>query len=152
MMLSSLCVFALGRRAVFFVAGFAFQGCPGGPAYEFVIRARNPGNWIASEHFFLRGLPLDGSPALFGGAPRDDERGPRGCDSVGQRGGSLAARSHQRIDHRFRRLDLSALRPLGLEAAGWPSSAPTTSLGQGFIDSRRHRRLSKLWAESPRWQ
>jgi len=61
MMLSSLCVFALAA-VVFFVIGFAFQGYPGGPAYEFIIRGK-PWNWIAAEHFFLRGLPLDGSPA-----------------------------------------------------------------------------------------
>jgi len=61
MMLSSLCVFALAA-VVFFVVGFAFQGYPGGPAYEFIIRAK-PWNWIAAGHFFLRGLPLDGSPA-----------------------------------------------------------------------------------------
>lgn len=61
MMLSSLCVFALAA-VVFFVIGFAFQGYPGGPAYEFFVRA-NPWNWIAAGRFFLRGLPLDGSPA-----------------------------------------------------------------------------------------
>ncbi len=61
MMLSSLCVFALAA-VVFFVIGFAFAGYPGGPAYEFIIRAK-PWNWIAAGHFFLRGLPLDGSPA-----------------------------------------------------------------------------------------
>jgi len=61
MMLSSLCVFALAA-VLFFVIGFAFQGYPGGPAYEFIIRGK-PWNWIAAEHFFLRGLPLDGSPA-----------------------------------------------------------------------------------------
>lgn len=61
MMLSSLCVFALAA-VVFFVIGFAFAGYPGGLAYEFIIRAR-PWNWIAAGHFFLRGVPLDGSPA-----------------------------------------------------------------------------------------
>jgi Amt family ammonium transporter len=61
MMLSSLCVFSLAA-IVFFVIGFAFEGYPGGPAYEFFIRAK-PWNWIAADHFFLRGLPLDGSPA-----------------------------------------------------------------------------------------
>ncbi len=61
MMLSSLCVFALAT-IVFFVIGFAFAGYPGGPAYEFLSRAK-PWNWIAAEHFFTRGVPLDGSPA-----------------------------------------------------------------------------------------
>jgi Amt family ammonium transporter len=61
MMLSSLCVFALAA-VVFFVIGFAFAGYPNGPAYEFFIRTK-PWNWIAANHFFLRGLPLDGSPA-----------------------------------------------------------------------------------------
>lgn len=61
MMLSSLCVFALAA-IIFFVIGFAFQGYPGGPAYAFILRAK-PWNWIAAGHFFLRGLPLDGSPA-----------------------------------------------------------------------------------------
>lgn len=61
MMLSSLCVFALAA-VVFVVVGFAFQGYPGGPAYEFIVRGRS-WNWIAAGHFFLRGLPLDGSPS-----------------------------------------------------------------------------------------
>ena len=60
MMLSSLCVFALAA-VVFFVVGFAFEGYPGGPAYEFVIRGKS-WNWIAANHFFFRGLALDGSP------------------------------------------------------------------------------------------
>jgi ammonium transporter, Amt family len=61
MMLSSLCVFALAA-VVFFVIGSAFAGYPNGPAYDFIIRGK-PWNWIAADHFFLRGLPLDGSPA-----------------------------------------------------------------------------------------
>jgi Amt family ammonium transporter len=61
MMLSSLCVFALAA-VVFFVVGFAFEGYPGGPAYEFIVRGKS-WNWIAANHFFFRGLPLDGSPA-----------------------------------------------------------------------------------------
>jgi Amt family ammonium transporter len=61
MMLSSLCVFALAV-VVFFVVGFAFQGYPGGPAYEFIVRGKSC-NWIAANHFFFRGLTLDGSPA-----------------------------------------------------------------------------------------
>jgi Amt family ammonium transporter len=61
MMLSGLCVFALGA-VVFFVVGFAFQGYAGRPAYEFMIRGRS-WNWIAADRFFWRGLPLDGSPA-----------------------------------------------------------------------------------------
>lgn len=60
MMLSSLCVFALAA-VVFFVVGFAFEGYPGGPAYEFIVRGKS-WNWIAANHFFFRGLPLDGSP------------------------------------------------------------------------------------------
>jgi Amt family ammonium transporter len=61
MMLSSLCVFTLAA-VVFFVVGFAFEGYPGGPAYEFIVRGKS-WNWIAANHFFFRGLPLDGSPA-----------------------------------------------------------------------------------------
>ena len=60
MMLSSLCVFALAAVG-FFVVGFAFEGYPGGPAYEFIVRGKS-WNWIAANHFFFRGLPLDGSP------------------------------------------------------------------------------------------
>src|SRR5579872_5593191 len=58
MMLSGLCVFALAA-VVFFVVGFAFQGYPGRPAYEFLIRGK-PWNWIAADGFFWRNLPLDG--------------------------------------------------------------------------------------------
>jgi ammonium transporter, Amt family len=61
MMLSSLCVFALGA-VVFFVVGFAWEGYPGGPAYEFILRGK-PWNWIAAGQFFFRGVQLDGSPA-----------------------------------------------------------------------------------------
>jgi ammonium transporter, Amt family len=61
MMLGSLCVFALAA-VVFVVVGFAFEGYPGGPAYDFIVRGKS-WNWIAAGHFFLRSLPLDGSPA-----------------------------------------------------------------------------------------
>ena len=61
MMLSCVCVFAMAA-VVFFVVGFAWQGYPGGPAYEFLIRGKS-WNWIAAEHFFWRELPLDGSSA-----------------------------------------------------------------------------------------
>ncbi len=61
MMMSCLCVFALAA-VMFFVVGFAWQGYPGGPAYEFAISGKS-WNWIAADRFFWRGLPLDGSPA-----------------------------------------------------------------------------------------
>ena len=63
MMMCSLGVVGIAAL-VYFVIGFAWQGYPDGPAYYFLIGGK-PWNWIASERFFLRGVPLDiSSPSL----------------------------------------------------------------------------------------
>ncbi len=56
-MLASLCVF--GVAAIVYVAiGFSWQGASGRPAHLVTVGGKT-WNWIASEPFFLRGLPLD---------------------------------------------------------------------------------------------
>ncbi len=60
-MLASLCVVAAAALA-YFVCGFAWQGYIGSPARGVIVGGK-VWNWSASEHFFMRGLALDGSPA-----------------------------------------------------------------------------------------
>jgi ammonium transporter, Amt family len=62
-MLSALCVLGVAALA-WFVCGFAWQGFPGRPAHAFAA-AGAQWNWIAAEPFFLRNLPLDGSPVAL---------------------------------------------------------------------------------------
>jgi ammonium transporter, Amt family len=57
-----LCRF--GGGGAYFVCGFAIQGFPGGPAH-WISAGGKPWNWIAAQPLFLRGLPLDGSPACL---------------------------------------------------------------------------------------
>ena len=59
-MLAALCVMAVAA-VVYFVCGFSWQGFPGLPAH-FVAAGGKSWNWLAAQPFFLRGLPLDGSP------------------------------------------------------------------------------------------
>lgn len=61
MMISSLCIFSVAAF-VYFACGFAWQGYPGGSAYQFFLAGRG-WNWIGSEAFFLRRIDLDGSAA-----------------------------------------------------------------------------------------
>ncbi len=60
-MLASLCVMAVAALA-YTVCGFAWQGFAGGAAHSLRVAGKE-WNWIAAEPFFLRGRPLDGSPA-----------------------------------------------------------------------------------------
>jgi Amt family ammonium transporter len=60
-MITSLCVIAVAAL-VYVVCGFAWQGFIGRPAHVFSVAGKE-WNWIAAEPLFLRGLPLDGSPA-----------------------------------------------------------------------------------------
>jgi ammonium transporter, Amt family len=62
-MLASLCVFAVAA-IVYVVIGFSWQGAPGGAAHSLIIGC-TAWNWIAAEHFFLRGMRLDLSPAAL---------------------------------------------------------------------------------------
>lgn len=66
-MLSSLCVLSVAG-ITYILFGFAWQGWAEGPAHSVLLGGR-PWNWIAAGPFFLRGIPLDGSPvsltALF---------------------------------------------------------------------------------------
>ena len=59
-MLAALCVMAVAA-VVYFVCGFSWQGFPGLPAH-FLMAGGKSWNWLAAQPFFLRGLPLDGSP------------------------------------------------------------------------------------------
>ena len=62
-MLGSVCVIAAAVLS-YFVCGWSWQGFPGLPAHTVTLAGRS-WNWIAAEPFFLRGLPLDGSPAAL---------------------------------------------------------------------------------------
>ena len=60
-MLGSLCILAVAA-ITYFAIGFAWEGYPGLPQHTVLI-AGKPWGWIAACRFFLRGLPMDGSPA-----------------------------------------------------------------------------------------
>jgi Amt family ammonium transporter len=60
-MLATLCAVS-AAAAAYFVCGFAVQGFAGGPAHT-ISAAGRQWNWIAAQPLFLRGLPIDGSPA-----------------------------------------------------------------------------------------
>jgi len=60
-MLAALCAVSVAAAA-YFVCGFAVQGLPGGPAHT-ITAAGKQWNWIGGQPLFLRGLPLDASPA-----------------------------------------------------------------------------------------
>ncbi len=68
LMIASLCAVAIAA-VVYFVCGFGFQGYSGSAAHVFWISGK-PWDWLAAEPAFLRGVPLNGSPAslvvLFG--------------------------------------------------------------------------------------
>jgi len=60
-MLASLSAVAVAAL-VYFVCGSSWGGFAGRPAHVFMLGGK-PWNWLGSSPFFLRGLPLDGSPA-----------------------------------------------------------------------------------------
>jgi Amt family ammonium transporter len=62
-MLAPLCVMA-AAMLLYFVCGWSWQSFPGRPAHVIGLAGKS-WNWIAAEPFFLRGLPLDGSPAAL---------------------------------------------------------------------------------------
>jgi Amt family ammonium transporter len=56
-------LFAVSVAAlVYFVCGFAWQGCAGHPAHFFLV-AGKPWSWIAAEPFFFRAVEWNGSPS-----------------------------------------------------------------------------------------
>ena len=61
MMMCSAGVIAVAA-IVYFIIGFAFQGYWDSQGYFFAAGGK-PWNWIASDRFFLRSVPLNGSPA-----------------------------------------------------------------------------------------
>jgi Amt family ammonium transporter len=60
-MMTTLCVVATAA-AVYFVVGFALQGYPGLPSHSLMLFGKQ-WSWLGGGHFFLRGLPLNGSLA-----------------------------------------------------------------------------------------
>ena len=60
-MMATLCVAAVAATA-YFVTGFAWQGYPGLPSHTLSIFGKE-WSWLGAGHFFLRGVPLDGSRA-----------------------------------------------------------------------------------------
>src|SRR5208282_4945441 len=60
-MMAALCVVGVAATA-YFVTGFAWQGYPGLPSHSLSIFGKE-WSWVGAGHFFLRGVPLDGSRA-----------------------------------------------------------------------------------------
>lgn len=60
-MMATLCVVGVAAAA-YFVTGFAWQGYPGLPSHTLSIFGKD-WSWLGAGHFFLRGVPLDGSRA-----------------------------------------------------------------------------------------
>jgi Amt family ammonium transporter len=60
-MMATLCVVGTAAAA-YFVTGFAWQGYPGLASHTLNIFGKE-WNWLGAGHFFLRGVPLDGSRA-----------------------------------------------------------------------------------------
>jgi Amt family ammonium transporter len=60
-MMATLCVAGVAASA-YFVTGFAWQGYPGLASHTLSIFGKQ-WSWLGAGHFFLRGVPLDGSPA-----------------------------------------------------------------------------------------
>ena len=60
-MMATLCVVGAGAAA-YFVAGFAWQVYPGLASHTLTIFGKD-WSWLGAGHFFLRGVPLDGSRA-----------------------------------------------------------------------------------------
>jgi Amt family ammonium transporter len=60
-MMATLCVMGTAAAA-YFVTGFAWQGYPGLASHTLSIFGKE-WSWLGAGHFFLRGVPLDGSRA-----------------------------------------------------------------------------------------
>jgi Amt family ammonium transporter len=60
-MMSTLCVIGVAGTA-YFVIGFAWQGYPGLASHTLSIFGKE-WSWLGAGRWFLRGVPLDGSPA-----------------------------------------------------------------------------------------
>ncbi|MGA2986976.1 MAG: hypothetical protein ABSG32_24525 [Terriglobia bacterium] len=60
-MMAALCIVGVAAAA-YFVVGFAWQGYPGLASHTLSVFGKE-WNWLGAGHFFLRGVPLDGSPA-----------------------------------------------------------------------------------------
>ena len=58
-MMGALCVVGVAATA-YFVFGFAWQGYPGLPSHTLNASGKE-WSWLGAGHFFLRGVPLDGS-------------------------------------------------------------------------------------------
>ena len=60
-MMATLCVVGVAATA-YFVTGFAWQGYPGLASHTLSVFGKE-WSWLGAGHFFLRGVPLDGSRA-----------------------------------------------------------------------------------------
>jgi Amt family ammonium transporter len=60
-MMATLSVVGVAAAA-YFITGFALQGYPGLPSHTVTISGKE-WSWLGAGHFFLRGVPLDGSRA-----------------------------------------------------------------------------------------
>ncbi len=62
-MMSTLCVVGIAAAA-YYVAGFSLEGFAGLPSHSFLIHGRE-WSWLGAGRWFMRDVPLDGSPASF---------------------------------------------------------------------------------------
>src|SRR5208282_4807464 len=60
-MMAALCVVGVAAAA-YFITGFAWQGYPGLASHTLSIFGKD-WSWLGAGHFFMRGVPLDGSRA-----------------------------------------------------------------------------------------
>ena len=60
-LLASICAFTVAA-GIYCICGFAWQGYAGGPAHSLMVGGK-PWSWLATQPFFLRRVPWDGSPA-----------------------------------------------------------------------------------------
>ena len=58
-MMATLCVVGTAAAA-YFITGFAWQGYPGLPSHSLSVYGKEM-SWLGAGHFFMRGVPLDGS-------------------------------------------------------------------------------------------
>ncbi len=62
-MMATLCIVGVAA-AVFYAAGFSLEGFAALPSHSLTLRGREWG-WVGAGRWFMRDVPLDGSPASF---------------------------------------------------------------------------------------
>ena len=111
-----------------------------------------PWNWIAAEPVFLRGLRLRFLPGITDRPAADFQRGLGCADSAELRGRPLATGSDVRLHGVAGRLDLSAVRALGVGRRLAGAAGCELRVGFGLRGWRQAPAPSRLLAVSPRYR